>query len=490
MFNVKYFLSNNAFVNQLGLQDNDKPFIFSLSLKVDYANVVPRKQVLDNSKKRVVALNEPDFDFDPFSGYDEFYTENGLLVISNENDNGEVDYSFEIEDFSVRYENGDFPLADTDGYNIWIASSDKDLDGEFYKTKIKCYSASNIGCVWEFIYNSYNPFGSHSHTPKKVGNCLVINLGYASKKSGSYVPEMAEAYERLGFKDDIVFIDGGLLAIDIETGKEIWRAKYDYAVSNFIAVEDRLFLAYLGEVIELDVNSGREINRVDTGYEHAHAFADQGAIHDVGEYLAYVSTLDKGITVYDKSTLHEVQKIQIPELYSLKSFNSFYVGEENKVYATLKGDAQSLSRPSDYLLMVLTPCQQGDLPSIDIEQKPPRTVTVIEEDAEEFYRVELDAETADQLIRFAEVEIDLIAGNHGRTMWGAPAQNKKFAGRIEFQATLPEELPNSEIERAKEYLIVLREYWDKVKEDDCYGPYGGKPGTYICPNFYLNGETI
>lgn len=488
-YNVSYYNTVTTSVGGSGMVGLN-PFLYGFDFKVLYASLFPFVRSVDHDERKNVDILKPDQRGGSSVSSRPWYTDKGLLVNVDRKSRRQKNYSFEYESTKITFEGVEALVAETDGQYIWVKSKERNILEETDTVVLDCYLVSSGEKIWSFQYDGFSEYGSHSHTPKKVGDFLVVNLGYASKKSGSYVPEMAEAYERLGFKDDIVFIDGGLLAIDIETGKEIWRAKYDYAVSNFIVVEDRLFLAYLGKVIEVDVNSGGEISRVDTGYEHAHAFADQGAIHDVGEYLAYVSTLDKGITVYDKSTLNEVQKIQIPELYSLKSFNSFYVGEENKVYATLKGDAQSLSRPSDYLLMVLTPCQQGDVPSIDIEQKPPRTVTVIEEDAEEFYRVELDAETADQLIRFAEVEIDLIAGNHGRTMWGAPAQNKKFAGRIEFQATLPEELPNSEIERAKEYLIVLREYWDKVKEDDCYGPYGGKPGTYICPNFYLNGETI
>ena len=350
---------------------------------------------------------------------------------------------------------------------LWVFSIN---DEEHY---IECINMSLDEIAWEYSTSGYEQ--KHIQSPIKVGESLIHNLGYQRTTN---LKGYVEAH------------NGAIIGLSLDRGEEIWRTEFDFLVSSMINSDGRLLIAYFGYLVEIDSVTGKELKRIDTQLLEAHKLGwDLVAVHDMGECLVFISSGDFSISIHDKATLEQIQVVRIPDSYGIHATHKPIV-KDGTVYIALRGSNQDASRPSDYLLMKLTPCERVEEAVSMMEEKPPHKISVVSEPQnQESYRIDLDAITPDQLIRLAEVEVALIPGNHGKTMWGAPDKNPKFNGKISFYGTLPKNIVEAEIERARSYLKLLKEYWDELAAGEM-GPYGSVKGTLIDLSCYLNNEKV
>jgi hypothetical protein len=465
MYSADYFYSQCGFIHE-GFLSGDGAFKYDFDLSVVYASPLPNIKILDfEGKKLVEKMTE-----NP-SGMNQerigYFTNAGLHVKSQRLKRSVYSNVFTIDDFTLNFDGSGFKYAETGGGFLWVFSNE-DKNQEF-----ECFKIPSSNPVWRVSVAGYEL--ERPKAPVKVGSNLVHNLGYQNSSN---------------LKGYVEKFDGALLGLSLQGGREVWRTVFERMVSGFINVDERLIVAYLGYIVELDAETGDELKRFDTQLPEAHRLSCQYVgIWDVKDYLLFVSSGDFSISVHDRSTLEQIQVIRIPDPYDIDAEREPVV-KEGSVYFALRGGIQEPDRPSDYLMMKLTPCELGAEPVSIMEEKPPHKISVISESQnQESYRIDLDAQTPDQLIRLAEVEVALIPGNHGKTMWGAPDINPKFNGKIAFYGTLPENISDTEIERTARYLKLLKEYWDKIAKGDM-GPYGSVKGTLIDLSCYLNGEKI
>lgn len=459
MFTTHYYYTECSFIYTYGISGKGN-FKYDHNLYVIFASHEENQQVLNFEKKEVTYVMAPTKESIP-EGY---FTLTGVYQREYTEDYYEWDTTIEFGSFSFTYYRATHKKAETDGDFLWVFSNEE-KNQEF-----ECFKMPSKSPVWRSNVTGYDL--DRPKAPVKVGNNLVHNLGYQNSSN---------------LKGYVEKFDGALLGLSLQGGNEVWRTEFERMVSGFINVDERLIVAYLGYIVELDAETGDELKRFDTQLPEAHRLSCQYVgIWDVKDYLLFVSSGDFSISVHDRSTLEQVQVIRIPDPYDIDAERGPVV-KEGSVYFALRGGIQEPDRPSDYLMMKLS---LGKKPISLMEEKPPHKISVISEpESQESYRIDLDAQTPDQLIRLAEVEVALIPGNHGKTMWGAPDKNPKFNGKISFYGTLPENIAEAEIERARSYLKLLKEYWDELAAGDM-GPYGSVKGTLIDLSCYLNGEKI
>jgi len=462
MFTTHYYYTQCSFLYAYGISGKGN-FKYDHNLCVIFASHEENLQVINFEKKEVVNVMEPTKEPIP-EGY---FTSTGVYQREYTEDYYEWDTSIEFGSFSFTYHRATPKIAETDEELLWVFSNEE-KNQEF-----ECFKIPSNSPVWRSSVAGYEL--ERPKAPVKVGSNLVHNLGYQNSSN---------------LKGYVEKFDGALLGLSLQGGKEVWRTAFERMVSGFINVDERLIVTYLGYIVELDAETGDELKRFDTQLPEAHRLSCQYVgIWDVKGYLLFVSSGDFSISVHDRSTLEQIQVIRIPDPYDIDAEREPVVKEGSVCFA-LRGGIQEQDRPSDYLMMKLTPCELGAEPVSIMEEKPPHKISVISEPQnQESYRIDLDAQTPDQLIRLAEVEVALIPGNHGKTMWGAPDINPKFNGKIAFYGTLPENISGTEIERTARYLKLLKEHWDKVAKGDM-GPYGSVKGTLIDLSCYLNGEKI
>jgi len=472
MYNVSYFYVEMDFCKDYGVEkiESSIPFKYGYDLSIIYASFNDHKRVLDYDNRIVInQMEESSEKYDPRAQGE--FTGTGLLKKTEKINWKEYNTYISYGDYELRYEKTNIKFPATDGTYVWMSNVLEGLQ------KVDCIDLKT-GCdIWSWVDESYEPL--RLEVPLKIAGVLIHNLGYEDSSN---------------LKGYVENFNGAMVGLDLKTGHELWRTTFEYMVANYIDVDGRLILSTMGYLVELDPVTGKELKRVDTHFSEAHLQGrkDWIAVYDIEDALLFISSADKKLSIHDRHTLEQRQVVNLPDSPASYGVDAKHKPIRFKDTWNLKVGAgyQNADRPSNDMLMQITLCQPGEQPSTNIEEKPPYQVTVIEEkEGQESYRIDLEARTPDHLIRLAEVEVALIPGNHGNTMWGAPDKNPKFNGKIAFYGTLPSEISPAELNRAKGYLRLLVQHWERVAEGDM-GPYGSIPGTYIELSCFLNGEKI
>lgn len=474
MYHINYFLLEGHFAERIFLSgfSSQSPFKYDYDLNIVYADLNQNQKTLDFKRRLIVDVLESSGS-ESGSVIGGRFTETGVFEKIERKRKPYKHYSmfFEFGGYELRCESESPKYAQSDGKYMWVCQTFE------CQQNVELFDIEKNGRIWEWKNDKYESI--QRETPTKVGNVLIHNLGYEDSSN---------------LKGYVENFNGAMVGLELKTGHELWRTTFEYMVANYIDVDGRLILSTMGYLIELDPITGKELNRVDTDFPVAHSQGrkDMVAVYDIEDALLFISSVDKKLSVHDRRTLEQLQIINLPDSPASYGVDAKHKPIKFKDTWNLKVGAgyQNADRPSNDMLMQLTLCQPGEQASTNIEKKPPYKVTAIEEqEGQESYRIDLDAQTTDQLIRLAEVEVALIPGNHGNTMWGAPDKNPRFNGKIAFYGTLPSEISPAELNRAKGYLRLLVKHWQRVAEGDM-GPYGSIPGTCIELSCFLNGEEV
>ena len=466
MYRSSYFFIEEAFAVEYGLYGNGiSPFRYNYELFVIYASLKDNKKALDLEKRiKIDLMEEQDDDYQKPDGY---YTKTGVFLREEKINRRERNTYLSYGSYQKEYLNSDFKFPETDGRYLWVYTDNKE------EQAIECLDMQTDQKIWAYHNSEYRY--PQNTTPTKIGDVLVHNLGFKNSRDvddqGKIIPTLRE--------------ESALIGIELETGKKLWCCEFPFQVFNYINVDGRIILSTMNFMVELDPVTGQELKRVDTQLT-------SGAVHDIEDHLLFISSVDKTLSVHNRHTLEQMQVIELPKepvSYGIDDAKK-PIKYKNTWNMSVGAGYQEADRPSNDMLMQISLCEPGEQPTSTIEEKPPHTVSIVPEaNDEESYRIDLEAQTPDHLIRFAEIEISLIPAKHGDTMWGAPAKNKKFNGCIAFYGILPTNTSEADIERTRSYLKLLEQHWQRVAEGDM-GPYGSTPGSVIVLKCYLNGDAV
>lgn len=454
MFDISYSL----LVDLVSPQDYGltclNPFVYDYDMRCIYGDLRPHLRELDFDDRLIKHTLVPIEEKRDLGGY---FGDCGVLIKSKKIKRGLFNSSFELNGKTIHLEETKWRRG--------VSYLDKLVLHSSSPSSLSCYDFPTSHQNWEVAFDTYEQHNIQA--PLFLDQGLVIfNLGYHTDSH-----------------------QGAIVCLDLATGQQQWLTEFDTPISNIqIVNEKRILAAHQGCIVELCPKSGDVLQNIDTELPEAHKEGwDNLAIYAVFDKLLYVSSMDTKIAVFNKDTLEKEQVIQLPDYMDIYATHKPLI-KNGKVYWSLRGGIQDVDRPSDYLLMELTPFSEDREPQVTMEEKPPVEVSVVQDGEYESYQIDLKSDTPDQLIRFAEIEVQLVASNHGHTMWGAPALNKKFNGKIQLNTELPEGTSGEEVERATKYLHVLKEYWDKHTQE--MGPKGSVKGSYIALSCFLNGSKV
>jgi len=182
-----------------------------------------------------------------------------------------------------------------DENHIYIRSGTKQL--------IECYDYQ-LEKIWEYEKFSGRVYLDFERKPQIHNNLLIINHARET------------------------------IALDKETGKEIWKRTFDAIPSSNILAQEKIYTVCEAQLYLIDPNTGEVEKTVDTGYPK---MDDQGmdknriGVFPVGDYLYAIAMFHDGnpIKLFNKDA---------SELLSECTYHDYYLNPALSIQPTIKGN--------------------------------------------------------------------------------------------------------------------------------------------------------
>lgn len=219
-----------------------------------------------------------------------------------------------------------------------------------------------------------------------------------------------------------------LVALDAENGRLLWQRDLSQPATPSVHA-GRVFVADRGRMLVLDLRTGTELVNADSGCQTRFPTCIWGD----DEHLFHSSKHD--LRIFSPDGLHLLQRMEtsgVLEQWCMEAWTLF----DGAWYAPLAPEPMTPLKGTCSGLLRLEPVVDEKDAGLVVDPRPPIEITAVPDGKREAYRVEVRAESAEDLARYGAIVLKQAASRFGRAFAPSEETNRKFGGKLILAADL------------------------------------------------------